>query len=71
MRASVHLCSKQAECRHGEASVKLMDANPSIPNLEGAAFDIGKNDSFVDSDNGLTIQLVEKMGNSYKISIGE
>jgi len=58
-----------AECRHGEAPVKLMDADPSVPNLEGAAFDIGRNDSFVDDKNGLRVQLVEKIGNSYKISI--
>lgn len=57
------------ECRHGNAPVKLMNANPDIPDLEGAAFDIGKKDSFVDSENGLTIQLVEKIGDSYKISV--
>jgi len=60
---------KIAECRHGEAPVKLVDADPSIPNLEGAAFDVGKKDSFVDIENGLTIQLMGKIGNSYKISI--
>jgi M6 family metalloprotease-like protein len=61
---------KIAECRHGEAPVKLIDADSGIPNLEGAAFDVDKKDSFVDSENGLTIQLVEKIGDSYKVSIG-
>jgi len=60
---------KIAECRHGEAPVKLIDADPGIPNLAGAAFDVDKKDSFVDSENGLEIQLMEKIGDSYKISI--
>ncbi len=60
---------KIAECRHGKAPVKLIDAGTGIPNLEGATFDMGKKDSFADSENGLTIQLVEKIGDSYKISI--
>ncbi len=61
---------KIAECRHGEAPVKLIDADPGIPHLEGAAFDVGKKDSFVDSENGFTIQLTEKIGDSYKVSVG-
>jgi hypothetical protein len=35
-----------AECRHGEAPVKLVNAHPSVPHLEGAAFDVGGKDSF-------------------------
>jgi M6 family metalloprotease-like protein len=58
-----------AECRNRNAPVKLMDANPSIPRLEGAAFDIGKKDTFQDDRNKIKIQLVEKIGNSYKILI--
>ncbi|MFA5250976.1 MAG: hypothetical protein WC454_00100 [Phycisphaerae bacterium] len=58
-----------AECRHGKAPVKLMNANASIPHLEGAAFDIGKRDSFRDEKNKITIQLKEKTGNSYRILV--
>ena len=61
---------KIAECRHGKAPGKLIDADPGAPNLEGAAFDIGKKVSFVDSETGLSIQLKEKIGDSYKIGIG-
>jgi M6 family metalloprotease-like protein len=60
-----------AECRHGNAPVKLSDADPSVSNLKGAAYDIGKKTSFVDGKNGLRIQLIEKIGDSYKISIGK
>jgi hypothetical protein len=58
-----------AECRQGRAPVKLMDADPSKLHLEGAAFDIGAKTSFQDGPNRLSIQLVEKVENSYKIRI--
>lgn len=57
------------ECRHGKAPVKLMNADPSVPHLEGAAFDIGGKDSFQDSMKKIRIQLKEKMAGSYKILI--
>ena len=56
------------ECRHGSSAVKLIDANPTIPHLEGAAFDVGK-ESFVDEKNGISIQLAGKTGNSYRILV--
>jgi hypothetical protein len=57
------------ECRHGKAPVKLIDANPKIPHLEGAAFDIGKNDRYLDEKNNVKIRLLEKKDNSYKIVV--
>jgi M6 family metalloprotease-like protein len=57
------------ECRFGKAPVKLMNANPSVPHLEGAAFDIGGKESFQDSKNKLKIQLKEKRAGSYKVLI--
>ena len=58
-----------AECRQGRAPVKLVDANPSVPHLEGAAFDIGGKASFRDERNRISIQLVEKTENSYRILV--
>jgi M6 family metalloprotease-like protein len=60
-----------AECRHGEAPVKTVDADPSVPQLEGAAFDIGKgkSDTFTDEEHNITIKLLEKTGYSYEILI--
>jgi hypothetical protein len=58
-----------AECRHGKAPVKLMNANPSMPHLEGAAFDISGKDSFVDKKNKIRIQLEGKVKSSYKILV--
>jgi hypothetical protein len=58
-----------AECRQGRSPVKLINADPSIPQLEGAAFDIGKKDFYMDQSNNLKIQLLEKAGSAYKIRI--
>lgn len=60
-----------SECINGNAPVKLANANPDIPNLNGAAFDIGEKTLYVDNKNGLKIQLLDKIGDSYKISIGK
>ena len=58
-----------AECRHEKAPVKLIDADSSVPHLEGAAFDIGKKSSFRDEKNRIRIDLQEKIGNSYRILV--
>jgi immune inhibitor A len=59
-----------AECRKGEAPVKLMNADPQKPNLEGAAFDVDKKAVFVDKRNKIEIRVLEKIGPSYKLAIG-
>ncbi len=65
----MHADDTVAECRHGKSPVKLINANPSVPHLEGAAFDIGKNVSYVDSKNNVRIDLIDKIGKSYKIQV--
>ena len=60
---------KVAECRHGRSPVKLVDADPSVLHLEGAAFDMGKKEVFVDDSKGLKIQLLEKVNKVYKILV--
>jgi len=65
----MHADDSVAECRHGKSPVKLMNANSSVPHLEGAAFDIGKNASYVDSKNNVRIDLIDKIGKSYKIQV--
>jgi M6 family metalloprotease-like protein len=58
-----------AECRQGKAPVKLMNANPSVPHLEGAAFDVGKKDSFEDARNRIRIQVMGKSGSAYRVLV--
>jgi len=60
-----------AECLRGQAPVKIVDADPSVPQLEGAAFDIGegKRNTFTDEEHNITIKLRGKTGYSYEILI--
>jgi len=58
-----------AECRQGKGPVKLMNADPAVPHLEGAAFDIGKKDLFQDGPNRIGIRLLEKVGRSYRLQV--
>lgn len=57
------------EGRHGQGPVQFLDANPSVPYLEGAAFDIGKKEIFIDTLNNLAIILLRKVDLSYEIQI--
>lgn len=60
---------KVPESRFGRAPVRLVDANPSVPHLDGAAFDTDGNDVFVDPDNSIRLRLVRKAGNSYQVHV--
>jgi len=53
----------------GAAPVKIMDANPSIPALNDATFDIGKKQVYTDIKNNVAIILQKKVGQSYEIRI--
>jgi len=57
------------EWRHGKAPVRLVDADPSVPHLKGAAFDLGKDGLFRDERNGVEIRLLGKQGDSYRIRV--
>lgn len=59
-----------AECRNGRAPVKLVDADPTVPHLEGAAFDVGRKGRFVDSSANLSVTVLAKEGQSYRILVG-
>jgi len=56
-------------CTHGKAPAKLMNANPLIDRLRGAAFDLGEKEYFVDFENRIRIKLLQTIHNSYKILI--
>ena len=57
------------ESRHGRGPVRLINADPTVAHLESAAFDIGKNASFTDEQNGVQIKLMKKNGSSYDILV--
>ena len=58
------------ECRKGRSPVKLINADPSMEHLEGAAFDVGKKSDFIDMEHGLKIRIMSREGDSYRIEIG-
>jgi M6 family metalloprotease-like protein len=55
--------------RHGRAPVRLINADPSVPNLNGAAFDVGRRNAFSDQAHSISIQILRKKGNIYQIRI--
>ena len=57
------------ECHQGRAPVKIMDANPGVPYLNDATFDIGKKDRYIDAKNNIAIILQKKDGLAYQIQI--
>lgn len=66
----MHADDKVAECRHGKAPVRLVDADPSVPDLQGAAFNFGGKRKFVDEKNNIEILLLEEVGQSCRLRIG-
>jgi len=65
----MHADDRVAECRFGRAPVKLMNANPAVPHLEGAAFDAEARNLFEDRQNKITVRILEKTAGSYKILV--
>lgn len=60
-----------AECRYGRAPVKLMNADPSIPYLQGAAYDLPGKNVFRDEKHNIEIRIVGKKGNSYTLRVSQ
>jgi hypothetical protein len=59
------------ECRHGKSPVRLMDADPAVPYLQGAAYHLPGKGVFTDKKDGIEIRLIEKINDSYKIRISK
>ncbi|MDR3640063.1 MAG: hypothetical protein P4L39_01925 [Humidesulfovibrio sp.] len=59
-----------AECRHGRAPVKLMNADPSAAHLEGAAYDAGSHNVFQDTKNNVQIRILEQVDGSFRVLFG-
>lgn len=57
------------ECLDGQAPLRIIDANPSEPYFNDAAFDIDGQATYLDPDNNLAIVLLSKDGLSYEVLI--
>ena len=58
-----------AECRHGESPVKLVIANPSIPELKGAPFTPQGKNAYVDEKRGISIKVIAQRGKDCEIQV--
>lgn len=58
-----------AECRHGKSPIKLVNADPSVPELRGAPFTLERKNIYGDEKRGISIRLIAKRGDSYKIDV--
>lgn len=56
-----------AECRNGKSPIKLIDADPSVAQLNGAPFTCESKNVYRDEKHNISIKLIEKVGQSYKI----
>ena len=57
------------EPRQGRGPVRLVNADAMVANLDGAAFDVGKNDSFTDTGRRVHVRLIRKAGSSYDLRV--
>jgi hypothetical protein len=65
----MHADDAIAECRHGNAPVRLVNANPDEEFLVGAAFDVPGRSNYVDPENKIEITLLDKIDASYRVSV--
>ena len=66
----IYYCDdKISECRHGRSPVKLINANPAVPELRGAPFALGKKSTFQDEKSNVTVKLLQSVGSRIKIYV--
>jgi M6 family metalloprotease-like protein len=47
--------------------VHIINGHPSVPGLQDAVWDVGQ--TFTDSNNGLSVSVIGKTGNSYQVTV--
>jgi len=64
----IYLCDDQvAECRHGQSPVRLVDANPSTPELRGAPFAPDGRSEFQDRRRQILIKILSRSEDGFRI----
>jgi M6 family metalloprotease-like protein len=58
-----------AECRHGNSPIKLVNADPSVPELKGSPFTLEGKNTYREEKRGISIRLVARRGESYTIDV--
>ncbi|MEW5722860.1 MAG: hypothetical protein AB1896_07115 [Thermodesulfobacteriota bacterium] len=57
------------ECRHGRSPVKLIDADPSVPELKGAPFTLTGRPEYVDDRNSLRVRVLSEKGTLLQVRV--
>lgn len=57
------------ECRNGKSPVKVINANPSIPQLKGAPFTCKGESIYKDEKHNIFIKLIDQNNERYKIFV--
>ena len=58
-----------AECRRGASPVKLVNADPSVPELKAAPFRPGAKDAYQDARRGVTVRILAQKGDNYELAV--
>ncbi|MBI4721006.1 MAG: hypothetical protein HY770_07275 [Chitinivibrionia bacterium] len=66
----VYYCDDEiAECRHGKSPVRLIDANPGVPQLKGAPFTVEGENTFKDEANSISVKILGQDAASFRILV--
>jgi M6 family metalloprotease-like protein len=66
----IYYCDDRiAECRYGKSPIKLVDADPSDPELRGAPFTLGGKHMYKDEKRDISIRLGAQRGDNYEIYV--
>lgn len=57
------------ECRHGKSPVKLINADPTIPQLKGAPFTLGGKNAYRDEKRDISIRIIARNGENCEIQV--
>ncbi len=66
----IYYCDDRiAESRHGKSPIKVVDADPSVPELKSAPFNLEGKNMYRDEKRDISIRLVGKRGDTYEIYV--
>jgi len=64
-----HCDDRIAECRHGKSPIKVVNADPSVPELKGAPFALEGKNTYRDEKRDISMRLVAQRGENYEIYV--
>ena len=66
----VYFCDDEIEeCRRGRSPVKIVNADPSVPQLKGAPFTLEGRNSYEDEKHHISVRIIGRKDDDYKILV--